>query len=745
MARIIALLLAVFAAIPCLAQNHAPKQLYQNIKTNKPDSTQIAALLKLADYHLKESNKVSRPRSLDSAYFYTKRAEKKSTSSKNGLAKSYILYSKIALRKQQFGQAEAWANKAIAQLGDKNPLLGEAYIAQLLSRADERNPAESVAIAEKAEKIFKEAGDTKNQAVAVAKIAEFTANTGKINPGIELFKKSIALNESAGKQDNQFLESWICILYDAQGQYKPAMEHALKAVRLAEKFNENDQEAVQVNFYAGVVHGHVEDKDKEMYYLRKALEISRNYTDYSTTNQIEAILFRNYMLAKDRNAALNVLKGMEQTFAKLSPSGQIYNIGTLIRSYTSLNEYKKAEPYANKSMALSDKMAPDDDRQEPLYNGLTGYLYRTGQYGLARKYAKNYLKYNERFKNPIVEKDMQHMLFRIDSAQGNFDAALANYKRENEIKNSLLDTEKNREIAELQVKYQTEKKDSDLLLLKKQSELQQSKLSKSNLMRNIAFASVGVFAVILVLLYNRYRIKQKTNRMLDSQKNEIDQKNSALEKLVTEKEWLVREIHHRVKNNLQMVISLLNAQSHYLKDETAMAAIKESQDRIYSMSLIHKKLYQTENVVSINMCVYIGELVQYFRQSYNTGQRIVFDIDAENIELDAVQAVPTGLILNEAITNSLKHGFDENQQGLIAIALKRISSGRLKLSIKDNGKGIPDYRPDIDYQSLGMKLIKGLSADLDADLNIVSENGLAIIIEFDYLQKTADSSLSKTA
>ena len=127
--------------------------------------------------------------------------------------------------------------------------------------------------------------------------------------------------------------------------------------------------------------------------------------------------------------------------------------------------------------------------------------------------------------------------------------------------------------------------------------------------------------------------------------------------LLKDKEWLIKEVHHRVKNNLQMVISLLNSQSIYLNDEAAVVAIQESQRRMHAMSLIHQKLYQSENVGVIDMRAYINEFISYLKDIFETGSSIRFEQDVDPIKLDVGQAVPVGLILNEVITNSIKYAF----------------------------------------------------------------------------------------
>src|SRR5450755_1598659 len=132
-------------------------------------------------------------------------------------------------------------------------------------------------------------------------------------------------------------------------------------------------------------------------------------------------------------------------------------------------------------------------------------------------------------------------------------------------------------------------------------------------------------------------------------------------------------------------MSLLNSQSAYLENDAALTAIHDSQHRVHAMSLIHQKLYNSENVSSINMSSYIRELVTYLRDSFDTGQRVRFELNIEPLEMDVSQAVPLGLILNEAITNSLKYAFPSDMDGMINISLSGTTTNHYLLSISDNG------------------------------------------------------------
>jgi two-component sensor histidine kinase len=292
-------------------------------------------------------------------------------------------------------------------------------------------------------------------------------------------------------------------------------------------------------------------------------------------------------------------------------------------------------------------------------------------------------------------------------------------------------------IAELKVQYDVAKKDKDLQLKDKDNKLltrqnlyQQERLARLNLSRNVSIGGIVVLALFLALLYNRHKTNKRTNRLLKMQKDEISSSNTALQQLVSEKELLVKEIHHRVKNNLQIVMSLLNIQSYFLKDKVAVTAIQDSQNRIQSMSLIHQKLYMSDNLGAISMPEYVYELIEYLTSSFSVQKEIRFHIAIEQGKMDVSQAVPIGLILNEAITNSIKYAFPEGK-GTISVTLKNTGRQTYCLEIADDGIGIPTELIHTKGKTLGMNLLNGLTKDLLGKLEINNtDGGTCIRVEF---------------
>jgi len=198
-----------------------------------------------------------------------------------------------------------------------------------------------------------------------------------------------------------------------------------------------------------------------------------------------------------------------------------------------------------------------------------------------------------------------------------------------------------------------------------------------------------------------------------------------------EKNVLLKEIHHRVKNNLQIISSLLNLQSRYIKDKETLDVFKESQDRIKSMAIIHEKLYQSKDLSEIDFVEYLRDLTSSIYSSYgvNIGM-IKLEINADNdIFLDINNAIPCGLMINELITNAIKHAFPNGQSGEIQIDFHR-DNDEYSLTVQDNGVGLPEDLNLENSESLGMQLIYSLVTQLDGRIEVSSVNGARFDITF---------------
>lgn len=211
-------------------------------------------------------------------------------------------------------------------------------------------------------------------------------------------------------------------------------------------------------------------------------------------------------------------------------------------------------------------------------------------------------------------------------------------------------------------------------------------------------------------------------------RKEIDQRVLASLK---EKEVLLQEVHHRVKNNLQVISSILNLQSSFVTDDKVLSILKESQSRIKTMSYIHETLYQTSDFSSIEFTEYIGTLVRNLIQSYasqNTRVELLTDFDEIYLNLD--QAIPCGLIINELVSNSLKYAFPDREDAKLTMRIKEEGT-RIVMEVKDDGIGLPENFNVEESESLGIYLVHALVEQLDAEMTVTSKDGASFLITFE--------------
>jgi len=204
-----------------------------------------------------------------------------------------------------------------------------------------------------------------------------------------------------------------------------------------------------------------------------------------------------------------------------------------------------------------------------------------------------------------------------------------------------------------------------------------------------------------------------------------------LEESIKEKEVLLKEVHHRVKNNMQVISSILNLQSSYIDDETALSILRESQDRIKSMSFVHESLYQSKTLSEVNFSEYIKNIASNLFHSYGRPEGgISLQFELEEVFLNLDTSIPCGLIINEVVSNSLKYAFEGKEKGIIKIEFSKLSDGKLKLIIGDDGIGLPSNFDIENAETLGLQLVTTLVTQVSGVLEIKTNKGTQFSIVF---------------
>ncbi|MEM7040578.1 MAG: sensor histidine kinase, partial [Bacteroidota bacterium] len=238
----------------------------------------------------------------------------------------------------------------------------------------------------------------------------------------------------------------------------------------------------------------------------------------------------------------------------------------------------------------------------------------------------------------------------------------------------------------------------------------------------IVVALAGAFG------YNRFLATRKQKNLIESQKDQLAKQSQ-------EREILLKEIHHRVKNNLQVISSLLEIQSFEIDDEKALVAVEDGQNRVKAMALIHEKLYQNENLAQLNFDDYTAQLVKQIASIFPGGQDVTVQINGENIDLDIDTAIPLGLIMSELLTNAFKYARENNPDPRIWINLEQgQEAGSMILDVRDNGPGLPaDFELE-KAKSLGLRLVRNLARQLYGTVTYRDEVGAVFKIEFKDLE-----------
>jgi two-component sensor histidine kinase len=577
---------------------------------------------------------------------------------------------------------------------------------------------------EKARAIYDELGEKKRSIDMFKEIADMHLNQGKLAQSEEELLEVINMYEAIGFLNLHYTYDLLAAVCINRGNLNRALNYGMKTIKSMEATQ--DTVADHAFYYKlGNIYWQLDNMKEATYWYFKSVENLPNKR-YS----LRTLLAQGMIRLGEVQKAKDFLDETMKHIPPQSASDSSYMALGYALVYNALGQHGLAEKSFQESIRLQglyDNLSLTTSRSHFEFGK---FLIEQKRFEEASTHLNIVLSLSDGIIDVKRQRDAHELLIRVDSARGKFLDALYHFRKFQLLNDSLYTTEKNRQVEELHIQYQTDAKERDIRLLQNEAQLQTSRLGQAKLTKNLMIAGAAILLFILGLLFSRYRIKQRTNRLLEIQQMEINQTNKRLQMLVDEKELLLREIHHRVKNNLQIVMSLLNTQSSFLDNGTALTAIRQSQHRIHSISLIHQKLYQSNSLARIEMSGYIHELIDYLKDCYDTNHRISFVTQLEIVHLDVTQAVPLGLILNEAISNAIKYAFPNGRTGVITIGLHQLSEDQYTLTIADNGIGWPQGFKPGESKTLGMSLMKGLSKQLNGSIQIENNNGLNIRLNF---------------
>jgi two-component sensor histidine kinase len=704
-----------------------PVVLRKKITSAGNDSKKVELLLALSNYYLTKTGEFKED--LDSASVINLKAKNlcNSLGYKLGKGKTILLAAQIARESGNSRNALKNTQNAIAYF-EKNNMpeqLGESYNELAMqSEGDEKAKYKEKAIA-----LFKKSGARKKQATVLQELGEYYSTSENPDKAEAISLESLALYKSIHYKDIQGICNILAEIYTQKGNFPEALKYGLLAEKTAIALNDKTLQLSSIYNHVALVYYYLRQNDKTEEYWQKALKIATQYKDTEYVRTIADNLSSLYIRQKKENEALKLIKEMQDHY----PTSNIERIMT--ENYLLFNIYRiqknaKAAIYYKK---MADYYGDNADRNGNTFavlRSFAAYHYQVKNYPSFYRNIKKLDSIAAAMGNNNIRSESHNIWFKADSSRGDYISAIKHYQLYKSLSDSVFKGEKSKQISSLQVEFESEQKDKNIDLLKQQAKVQEIQIQKDTVIRYVFIGSVVVLILFLAVLYKSFRLKKKKNEQLEIKRQQIEAQNELNKKMLLEKEWLLKEIHHRVKNNLQIVISLLNTQSAYLDNEDALLAIQNSQHRMHAMSLIHQKLYQSDNLANIDMSWYIFELISYMRECFDTDTKINFALETEKVYLDVAQAVPLGLIINEAINNAIKYAFPKDRKGKVTIELKNTGENNYKLVIADNGVGLPENFEDTERNSLGMNLMMGLTDQIDGEFEMKNDSGLTIKITF---------------
>ncbi len=514
-------------------------------------------------------------------------------------------------------------------------------------------------------------------------------------------------------------------VYLELGDYDATLNRANEARALNETLEDPDTELsiimvfISTNKYLG-------NYDRAIEFCREALVMARQIDKHSRLQHTLYLVANNYTDAGLRKEAIVLLEELQTISDKNLPDGYYADalIG-MVRNFSFLDP-PSAIPYVEeiKELLASDQRYRIIHIRMSMYAALREYYWAIGEMDQAVEYGQAQLD----FVRQHLDSDTTEMvlfslreLHKVQALAGQYEAAWNTLDTFHHLKMAMV--ERNQEEAtaraaismDLASNEQARREAEQATLLEQQASAART--------RFFLWLLAGAALILGVLIWSYRRVQR--DRLL------IQEKNVLIEQSLTEKEVLLREIHHRVKNNLQIISSLLDKQARKSTDEAVRSLVREGQERIQSMALIHQNLYESDQLSGIDIHSYLQELSENIRKSQAANaEQVQIELNVAEEKLDIDTAIPVGLILNELITNCYKYAFVGQRAGTIQVDFNK-SGEQYLLKVSDDGVGFHPEQRERKSRSLGLNLVNGLVRQLQGTIEwLAVERGTAVLVRF---------------
>ena len=682
--------------------------------------------------------------SMDSATLYLKSAAQESDRLRavSWRRQSEDLLGKVYLEKGDTGTGNQLFRQAIDECRQAKDGPGEAMAWRNWAMYFMFSPAtgvERIGYLQNALGLYNVQNNIDQQVNVLMDIGYLSFSVMRVPAAKTAFDASLRLQDSIGWAYTHYTTDVLTMIAGLQGRYGDNLRNAIRSVKSSAVTRDSLGWA---HFYlrlAKIYEDQSGSEDEAFQWMNKAVQRFLRSDGDLFLYQYLVVFIYHASSGLEVEEAHDLLERAHQLYPPRNPVDLFYYYQELFTYYQKVNDIGSMEKYALLLFQREKAAATLRPQLLGLADFPLGRVYfLEGKLKESEHWYRSYLKSNAGKQNILEQQYVLKDLLKIDSALGHMAAAVADYRLELMLRDSIYNATQSKQLETMKVQYETAERDKNIQLLNSENLLQESQLRQAAFVRKISFAGIIILLVVVGLVFSRYRIKQR-------QKTEIDEKNAQLRELIGEKdglldtkEWLLKELHHRVKNNLQVMMSLQELQARNLTSEEALTAVHDSNNRLYAMSLIHQKLYQQDEPGQINMRQYIGDMVRHLTEAFASANAVKVETDLRaDVELNVTQAIPVGLILNEAITNTFKYAFvGRPVNGIATLPLLRISlfevgqDRELELAIKDNGRGYTAPRDKSTRKSLGFSLMEALTGELDGELQMLNEEGLTIILRF---------------
>ena len=523
----------------------------------------------------------------------------------------------------------------------------------------------------------------------------------------------------------------IGVIFKIWGDYTKAIEHYRSALETYEKLNDSILIAKLLNNIGCIYFSYEIDYQKALDYFLRALNIYIQSKDSLTIADISSNIGIVYLEIKQNKKAIEYFTKSINIYKSIGDKSGIANSYTQLGEIQiMLGEFEKALKYFSKAQNIY-KVLGEKSNYLYSYAQIAAVYKEMNKLNNALTYNMLYLKHanKQNLKSDILGQYKEISI--IYEALGNYKKAIEYYKKYSQFKDSLVNEKNLIQVARLETIYETEKKEKEIIQLEKEKLKHAAEIKRQKLYKLLFITVSSMFFLLTATILISFVQNRKSNKTLASKNYEIEEKNKLLNESIVEKETLLKEVHHRVKNNLQIISSLLNLQSRYINDIRISDEVLEGKNRVKSMALIHETLYSFNNLSSVKFKPYLTKLINYISKTYKiNGKKIISDIDVEDISFDIDTAIPLGLIVNELVSNAYKYAFTIYNKGEILVKLSKIDNEKYLIRVSDNGIGLPK---DIDLnniKTLGLQLVKRLIYQLDGELTINTKKGSKFSIVF---------------